>query len=784
MNTGLRTRLVVVILLGLVALQGAFAPLRFTGWTPGLRRPRLTAHLGLDLVGGTRIVLQARGTASAPLTPENVDAVVRVIANRVDQIGVTEPVIQRLGERRIAVELPGIQDPQRAIALIGKTALLEFVATGATQLPMGARWSADGSTVTPPAPGRPFALRKTVVLTGAGLADVHAVFDPSSAQPVVQFRFGGQAARTLEAFTGAHVGEYLTIVLDNEVISSPVIRSRLTGGSGQISGGFRSLPEAHDLAVLLRGGALPLPVDVVESRTVGPLLGQDAIQASLRAGMVAALAVALFMALYYGIPGLLADAALGVYVLLVLAALAALHATLTLPGIVGFILSVGMAVDANVIIFEKVKEELRGGRTAAAALATGWRRAYATIADANVTTLLAAAVLFALGSGAVRGFAVTLAVGVLASMLTAIVVTRVFIDTGWAAGLRAPITALGRTPPGEEGAAARARPLWDLMGRRRLGYALSLLVILPGVVALILNAASGRGALNWGVDFTGGSFVQVRFPQPVPLGAVRTVVRQVAPGESVIQQSGRDVLIRTRTLPGGGANVLAAALRARIGPLSVLQSDQVGPTIGRELRSSTLVAVLLGLGLQVIYLAVRFRSIRYAIAADAALLHDLLVVVGVFALTRLEINAWFIAVLLTVIGYSINDTVVVFDRIRENVGHVRLAFDRLVNRSVFESLVRSVNTALTTILAVGAIYAFGGAGTRALALGLMVGVLTGGYSSVLNACPVLVDWSLRRPPGAVAAAAGAGRRPEAPRGVHAHRRGAWPAPRRPGRRPR
>ncbi len=453
MRSRLWLRLLVVGALVLAAFQGAFAPVRWERWTPHLQAPRLRLTLGLDLQGGSHLVLEAQDTPQTPATPEAVDAALRVIENRIDQLGVVEPTLQRQGSRRIIVELPGILDPQRAIELIGKTALLEFVDTGATQLPEGARWSADGTTVTLPTPGaQPLKLEKKVILTGADLADAQAGFDQTTGQPIVNFQFKGQGAKTFEEFTGAHIGQFLTIVLDNEVISSPVIRDRITGGRGQISGGFRDLAEARDLAVLLRGGALPVPVEVVENRTVGPLLGRDSIERSLRAGGVATAVVALFMALYYGLPGVVADVALGVYTLLVLAVLAWLGATLTLPGIAGLILSVGMAVDANVIIYEKVKEELRAQKTLWAALQAGWSRAVVTIVDSNVTTVIAAVILFVLGSGPIRGFAVTLTVGVVVSMFTAVWVTRVLMDAAAAAGLEGAIrrmAAAGRRPAGE-----------------------------------------------------------------------------------------------------------------------------------------------------------------------------------------------------------------------------------------------------------------------------------------------------------------------------------------------
>jgi len=429
-------RLLIVVVLVLAAFQVVFAPIRFVRWTPEWQSPRIRINLGLDLQGGSYLVLEAQDTATVKVTPDAVDAAMRVIENRIDQLGVAEPSLQRQGSRRIVVELPGIQDPERAIALIGKTALLEFVDTQLTQLPQGARWSADGKTVTvPPGAGtaQTVKLEKRVVLTGADLADAQASFDQNTTEPIVSFQFKGKGAKTFEDFTGANVGKYLTIVLDSEVISSPVIRDRITGGRGQISGGFTDIRGARELAVLLRGGALPVPVEVVERRTVGPTLGGDSLNRTMRAGIVGVAMVLLFMILLYGLPGLLADAALVMYGLFLLAALISLRATLTLPGIAGFILSVGMAIDANILIFERIKEELRSGKTLRAAIGGGWSRAWSAILDSNVTTVLAALVLFSLGTGPVKGFAVTLAIGVTISMFTAIMITRILVDATSAA---------------------------------------------------------------------------------------------------------------------------------------------------------------------------------------------------------------------------------------------------------------------------------------------------------------------------------------------------------------
>lgn len=424
MASRLWLRLTFVVAIILLAFQVALRPIRFEGLIPTLQPPRVYLTLGLDLKGGSRLVFRAlREDASV----EDLQGVKRIIEQRIDQLGVVEPTIEILSrQKRIVVELPGIQDPQRAISLIGKTALLEFVDTGTTQLPPGAKWSTDGKKVMLPG-GQSIALPKNVKFTGADLQSAQAAISDIGG-PVVNFQMKGEAAKRFEDYTRENIGRYLTIVLDNEVISSPVIRSTITGGRGQISGGFENLQEARDLAVLLRSGALPVPVEVEENRTIGPLLGRDSIERSLKAGYVATILVVLFMLLYYQLPGFLASLALGVYIILILAALTGLNATLTLPGIAGIILSVGMAVDANVIIFEKIKEELRLGKTLYTAIETGWRRAFVTIVDSNATTLIAAAVLLWLGSGPIRGFAVTLTIGVAASMFTAITVTRVFVD--------------------------------------------------------------------------------------------------------------------------------------------------------------------------------------------------------------------------------------------------------------------------------------------------------------------------------------------------------------------
>ncbi|MDR7440314.1 MAG: protein translocase subunit SecD [Armatimonadota bacterium] len=443
-------RLLTLLVIVLGAFQLTFRPLALDGWRPVLQPPRPHLRLGLDLQGGTRIVLEAQPRPGVQVTPDKVDAAMRVIERRIDALGIAEPLLQRQGSDRIIVEFPGLQDPRRAKELIGRTALLEFVDTDQQSLPEGAEWLPDNRRVRLP-DGRIVSLPKKVVVTGADLRDARAELDPQGLNWVVRFRFGGEGARKFEEHTGRSIGEYLTIVLDNRVISSPVIRARIPG-EGVIEGTFTA-DQARDLAILLRGGALPVPVQPVEERTVGPTLGRDSIDRSVRAGWIAATMVVALMTSYYGLGGLLTSVALGIYALVVLGVFTALGATLTLPGIAGLILSLGMAVDGNVIIFEKVKEELRMGKPLRTAIATGWRRALSTIIDSNATTLIGAAVLLWLGSGPIRGFAVTLVVGVLVSVFTAVFVTRWLVELCVGTGLAGWFVRMARLPRAKEAAA-------------------------------------------------------------------------------------------------------------------------------------------------------------------------------------------------------------------------------------------------------------------------------------------------------------------------------------------
>lgn len=419
-------------------------------------------RLGLDLKGGAHIVLQAKGTADNPLTDDSVERLLTVLRNRVDQYGVTEPVIQRSGTDRVIVDLPGVEDPEAALELIGKTALLEFrrVLAVTPEVPPGPqranyesdeayqraleRWQAakaqidemgqafqermaeeEGLLAATDDFGRTYLLA-SVSVGGRDLVDAKTAYD-NLGRPIVTLKFNAEGTKLFDAATAESVGHQLAIVLDGAVVSAPVVQQRISGGEAQISGSF-SVAEAQRLAIMLRAGALPVPVEILENRSVGPTLGVDTIQAGLRAGLIGAGLVVVFMLLYYRFLGLAADVSLAVTLLLVFAGLISLRATLTLPGIAGIILTIGMAVDGNILIYERIREELASGKTRMASVEAGFRKALTTILDANVTTLIAAGVLYYFGSGPIRGFAVTLSIGIVASVFAAVVVTRALIQ--------------------------------------------------------------------------------------------------------------------------------------------------------------------------------------------------------------------------------------------------------------------------------------------------------------------------------------------------------------------
>jgi SecD/SecF fusion protein len=720
------------------------------------------ARLGLDLRGGTQIVLETQDSPTVKADKESTDRAVEVLRRRVDALGVAEPTLTRSGDRRIIVELPGLQDPREAAAVIGRTAQLSFhpvvgapPPAPAGETPAPAPPTADGERLLPDEDGQPVRIGPPA-LTGEGVDGAEAELDPqglSSWSVSVDFKGGGGSAWQQLTASAACAApndptRRVAIVLDDQVISSPQVDPSvpcevgIAGGSTQITGSFTA-KEAKDLAVLIRGGALPVPVEVIEQRTVGATLGAAAIEASAEAAVIGVVLTAVFITVVYRLLGGLAVLALGSYALLSYATLVTLGATLTLPGLAGFVLAIGMAIDANVLVFERAREEYAAGgrKSLRSAVTTGFAKAWSAIIDSNVTTLLAGGLLFFLASGPVRGFGVTLAIGVLASMVSALLVTRVLAD--WAVRRR-PVVAR----PGITGIAAPGRVrTWltardpDLMkhGRRWLaGSAVVLVLAVSGIVT--------RG-LDLGVEFTGGRLVEYSTTAPLSVDDARQAVSDAGFPRAVVQESGDDnISVRTGDMTNDQEADIRAALTAASDSEVTKQRDElIGPSLGDELRTKALIALGVALAVQLVYLAVRFRWTLGA-AAVLAMAHDVLVLVGVFAWLGKPIDGVFLAALLTVIGYSVNDSVVVFDRVREIWGAQRkLGFARVVNSAIVQTVPRTVNTGLGAVFILSALAVLGGDSLTDFALALLIGIGVGTYSSMFTAGPLAIELERRSP---------------------------------------
>jgi len=696
-------------------------------------------NLGLDLQGGMHLVLQVdTSKLSKNEAKDAPQRALEVIRNRIDQFGVLEPVIQLEGKDRILVQLPGITDRARAKEIIGRTAHLEFRLVGDD--PEELKKAISGEAV----PGyelkymdtrddkkEPLLVEEEVVMTGDMLVDATTEFSQQGfGQPYVSLELDDEGADIFADVTGTNIGRRLAIVLDNEVYTAPSIRERIPSGRAQITGSF-SVQEAKDIALVLRAGALPAPVEILEERSVGPALGKDSVEKGIRAIIIGGICVLAFMAIYYVLAGVIADFALVLNILIITGALSYFGATLTLPGIAGLVLTIGMAVDANVLIFERIREESRLGKSLRAAIHAGYDKAFWTILDANVTTLITALILFQFGTGPVRGFATTLSIGILASMFTALVVTRLALDI---------ITA--NRPDMEKLRMMQffARPDIPFVKIRRIAYGVSLFVIITGMFFFVQ-----RGGRNYGIDFTGGTLQQFEFHDEVAVQDVRSVLEKRGLGESSIQQFGEGKGIIIRSLEGK-TDQIVSGLNGRFGEgaFEVMRIETVGPAVGEDLRRAAIKALIFAMVGICIYISFRFEF-RFAITAIIALAHDVLVSLGMIALTGREISLPVIAALLTIVGYSINDTIVLFDRIREDRKFMRKAGqDEIINASINQTLSRTVLTSTTTLLVILALFLFGGEVINDFSFVLMVGVLVGTYSSIFIASPLLIDWPSRK----------------------------------------
>ncbi|GGC00835.1 protein translocase subunit SecD [Cellulomonas carbonis] len=759
-TTASRRPLLVRAILSLAVLAGAVAAVVTQSPT-----------LGLDLRGGTQIVLETQSTSTIEADAESTDRALEVLRRRIDALGVAEPTVVRSGERRIVVELPGLQDPAEAVAVIGRTAQLSFHAVTAVGPPEAPTDEGEGEgeaggeeageepqptdeeiTVTDES-GATLTLAPAA-LTGEAVSGADAVLDTQSGlgwHVTLDFRSEGQSAwRELTAEAACQPfgepGRRVAVVLDGEAVTSPEMGSDIACGAGitgsttRITGNFTQ-EEALELAAVIEGGALPLPVEVIEQRTVGPSLGAAAIDASVRSILLGVAITAVFIVVAYRLMGLLAIVALACYALITYAALLGLGATITLPGLAGFVLSVGMAVDANVLVYERAREERAvRGRSLRTSVIEGFRKALPAIADSNVTTLISAGLLFFLASGPVRGFGVTLTIGVLASFFSALVITRVLAEA--VASMRAVedrprITGIAHL--------GRLRDRLSAMDPGFMDRPLKWLAVSFAVLVVTGAGVVARG-LELGVEFTGGRSIQYETAERVDADTAREAVVAAGFPSAVVQEAGEgDVSVRVVPIDDAEQERIRSAIAEVAGDATVVSDELIGPSLGDELRRNALIALGVALAAQLAYLAIRFHW-TFSSGAVAALATNVVVVLGVFAWLGKPLDGVFLAALLTIIGYSVNDSVVVFDRVRETWRARREEpFGRLAATAILQTIPRTVNTGASTLFVLVALLIFGGDSLGDFALALVLGIVVGTLSTVTVAVP-LTAWLQQRFP--------------------------------------
>ncbi|MGE5279761.1 MAG: protein translocase subunit SecD [Deltaproteobacteria bacterium] len=687
-------------------------------------------RLGLDLQGGMYLIMRVdTSKLEEDARQDAVDRALEILRNRIDEFGVREPVVQIQGEDQIVIQLPGMTDRTRALDLIGRTAMLEFklVSDDPKALSDAVAGNVPEGYELKDYQGDKLLVKAAPELTGEWLETADVRFDQGSfGQPIVAMKLKGEGVKQFADVTRQNVGRLLAIILDGKVYSAPRINEPIPSGEAVISGRFTP-DEAKDLAIVLRSGALPAPLVIEEERTVGPLLGQDSIRKGIAACVVGVFLVFFFMVFYYGFSGTVANLALLLNVLIILGGLGLFGATLTLPGIAGILLTIGMAVDANVLINERMREELRSGKTLRMAISQGYEKAFSAILDANVTTLVAAFFLFQFGTGPIRGFAVTLTIGLCASLFTAVVVTRLVFD-------------FLMHHHGLKGLRFRSffkeEHRIDFINKRFLAAAFSGILFVAGMAAL---ASKGKEA--YGIEFTGGQVQEYMFRNPVSVGEVRGALKEIGMGDIRIQQVKDEP--REIILSGGEdtAGAVQGALRAGLSgnPFEIMRIEKIGPTVGKSLRQKAVFAILYSLLGILLYVTIRFRHFDFAVGGVIALLHDVVLTMGFVVLMGRQVDLLMVTALLTIAGYSINDTIVIYDRVRElmRIKH-RASLREVINLALNQTLPRTVLTTVTTLFVVLAMFVLGGAILNSFALALLFGFTIGCYSTIFVASPLVL----------------------------------------------
>ncbi|MBU1709590.1 MAG: protein translocase subunit SecD [Proteobacteria bacterium] len=720
-----------------------------------------------------RIILTLNKEKISFINKNAVNQSLEIIRNRIDQFGVAEPVIVKQGHNEIIIQLPGVKDPERALALIGQTAQLEFKLVDETggvdifnligqaeasgqwswnpkqswnentrklnqilqsQLPAGTAvyFEKDIERQTLIERRIPMLIKTQTLMTGEMVKDAQVRVGGTFNEPYVSLDLTGRGGKVFGQITEKNVKKRLAIVLDNVVRSAPRIQEKILGGSAQITGSF-TFEDATDLAIVLRVGALPAPVEIVQNLTVGASLGHDSIKKGLMSGLLGTLLVMLFMVFYYRLSGVIANAALVFNILLLFAGLATMNATLTLPGIAGIILAIGMAVDSNVLIFERMREEFALGKSVKSGVEGGYDNALSTIIDSQVTTLITSLALFLFGTGPIKGFAVTLSLGVIFNLFTTLFATRIVYDTLHSMKKLKPLNFYQFIK----------RPNLDYMSIRKITFCISGVLVLVGLLAFVQIL---RGQANLGVDFAGGTLLQYKAAQPFSLKEVRTAFTQNNLDADLQLVENENQLIvkikKSEDVVGQLTDQTNTILNENLADkkFELESQSEIGSSVSDTLRNKALQAIAISLFGVICYLALRF-DLRFGFAAAVATFHDVLVVLGICWILDIEITLLMVTALLTLAGYSLNDTVVVFDRIRENLkksGGLDLV--RIINGSVNDVLGRTIIASLTTSLALIALYFFGGKVIHDFSFALLIGILVGTYSSIFIASPLLYLW--------------------------------------------
>lgn len=683
-------------------------------------------QLGLDIKGGVYVVMEAQTDKEGEELTELMNQTQQVISRRVDQMGIANADVRVEGGNRIRVELPGVENAQEAIDQIGRTAQLQFL------MPDGG-FVLDGSMVQ----------NATVTQSGSETGGYAVSLELKSEgadafEQATEKALSGTVTATIKDSYGQTVpSDSIVIMLDNDVISSPSVNEVISGGKCEITGNF-SQEEASELAALIRGGALPAPLEEVSSSVQSAKIGLDAFDQSVKAGIIGIAIIFVIMIAGYMIMGLAADIALAMYILIIFIIMALVGNVITLPGIAGLILSVGMAVDANVVIFTRIKEEIISGKSTRVAVQTGFKRAMSTVIDSQVTTLIAAVILYQIGTSSVKGFAWTLMIGIIVSLLTAVVITHLYL------GIFANTRRFSKKKYfgiKEDGTAMFAiKRQFSFIKHRKIYYTVS-------VVILVIGLAFGlvRG-LNYGIDFTGGTMVQIDMGKEVAMEEVEAVLDDRGIEAEVVYagENNEQIMIRTvDAIENDERSALIADLQQEFGfdDSDILAQELFGPTVGKELRNNAIKAVLLAAVGMLIYIRLRFKEWNFGASAILGVLHDVLIVLTFYAVFNVTVNNPFIAGILTVVGYSINDTIVIFDRIRENNQLMRKDEEEIIDISINQTLSRSIMTTFTTLIVMVPMFIMTSASMREFILPLMVGVAAGCLSSIFICSPLYYQFS-------------------------------------------